>query len=368
MRYKRNFITLKSNNSSRSNALGKSILESHGEKGKISISVQNLKSQCIYYAFIVVGGTHINIGNIATDKRGRGDVKVDLSTDNLSINLEEIEKIVITEKGDSIVILIGEIGRSIKQEESRSESKVAAIAAEEKLETSATFPATEETLYINDTKDKEITPINDLHKEESDVIDSVLETMVPKEIDNNNPTEELSEQLQNLSIVNESKKEVELPTVEGSLDTHQQESLSHKQLERRLDAETPIERNTINFVHNVDLNNIFLNNPKIMPFKKQSKDFKWVKITLKETIYLPINFWSLVNDPFVVSCYKKHNHIILGECDAVQKEYLLGIPDTFSQKNKARANGKGFVQFKCCEDVLPKENESGYWIMPVYIV
>lgn len=116
-----------------------------------------------------------------------------------------------------------------------------------------------------------------------------------------------------------------------------------------------------------ELEQLLANNTPMMPFKSQRKDFKWVRMSLKETIYLPVHMWSVSQDAFVKERYEAYNHLILGGYDGQQKEYLFGLPDVFSYKNKPAANSKGFVQFKGCDNNALKEGDGGYWIMPIYL-
>lgn len=359
MRYKRIFVTLRNPGGLRTNAFGKCILESHGDKAKISISVQNLKPQLLYNACTMIGENQQIIGTIATDKRGRGEIKLNINPSE--INLDHVQKIMVVDKSDGISMLEGETENTPENPLPLADTpalKAAEIVGKEPIKDAAVAEHIKEPV-----KEAAVTePIKEPAKEP------------PHSSQRKTPQEKPIKKVDIEKVIGRISEAAEKETQTETPDE------VHKATEL---AEVPVEiaprrrpnRNNTSKPNNpfekdeetsfADLNRLFTHNKTIAPFQKQTKSFSWTKISLKETIYLPINFWSLVNDPFIVACYKRHNHLVLGR---FQKEYLLGLPDTYNQKNKARANAKGFVQFKCCDDTAPKEGEAGYWIMPIYAV
>ncbi|MCL1935307.1 MAG: hypothetical protein FWF57_02890 [Defluviitaleaceae bacterium] len=386
MRYKRIFITLKSS-LAKNNALGRCILENHNEFFKISISVQNLKPQTIYNVIIITGNEEIytNIGTIATDKRGKGDTKIDMTGNIKDLNnLESIEKIIILHKIDNTRVLEGE--NTSYQNKS---ANIKNIKPNLPILTNVSNMKNN----LEQKKDLKILPPQNLDKIEQ--LSEKLKINKPENLDKENkviiiktePEKNLNfkvSQAANLIEAIHTKKNFDDANIEIKKEIKQKEVIIEQKetMENKLSEKEKFDKIMNNqdskekqtkkepkqYITNNEIDSLFKYNEKINPFKKQKKNFKWIKISLKETIYLPINFWSLLHDPFVVSCYKKHEHLILGICEDFQKEYLLGLPDIYTSKNKVRANNKGFVQFKSTENTQIKENEGGYWIMPVYVV
>lgn len=372
MRYKRTFVTLKSKEQS-TLALGRCILESYTNQSKISISVQGLKQNHIYTAYAVYQNektkkTHTSIvregkntiGHISTDKRGRGELKI--STQSLhKLHIESMQKILIIEKNGLNPVLEGITGFSYNALENTSEE-----AEAEELVLQEQNDNTANDLQNSDEKN---TPEKSENKELT--INNKIMSTEPQKHLGENPKEENLKLLVNDKTTltetqihpNEKSEEVALPNGlrENIIQENKRILTSNKPKTNNRNRKNL--RNIEQLSSHEDIEILFKHNKKAAPFKYQTKEFSWVNISLREAIYLPINFWALVNDPFVVACFNKHNHLILG---AYEKEYLLGIPDVYSKKNKTKINSKGFVQFKCCEDIKLEEGVAGYWIMPIY--
>ncbi len=108
---------------------------------------------------------------------------------------------------------------------------------------------------------------------------------------------------------------------------------------------------------------LFDNNATMVPFKKQNKPVKWVRISLKELALLPIDFWEFMNHPFIISSYKKNNHLILGmEEKTSSPAYFLGVPSIYESGYRLNANKLGFSQFKYCDEIKTGEGSHGYWL------
>jgi len=360
MSYKRNFVTLKEKDagfSLKGSALGRCIIESKGDKGKISVSVQNLKPEIMYKACLISsngdGVTGITLGSIPVDKNGKGELKVDVDTQSVNesgIDLSsfQIITVMVSDKEGMLAPLEGYTGKEIAWQRNFKEPK---------------------------KQDKKEIVTEELIAEP----ESEVESKAPDDANTESSSQDDTELTQEPELIQESELQQEpepqqeptpqpIPIIE---ETVEQQTPNHTTVpvENKIEVMPHSTAASIkNYTLNDEIEKMLLNNTKIIPFKSQVKDFRWVRISLKETIHLPVNFWGLINDPFIVSSFKKHGHLILGVCGEHQKEYLLGIPDVYNHKNKTRANTKGFVQFKCCENVPPKENEGGYWIMPIYII
>ncbi|MCL2189300.1 MAG: hypothetical protein FWC16_13430 [Defluviitaleaceae bacterium] len=95
---------------------------------------------------------------------------------------------------------------------------------------------------------------------------------------------------------------------------------------------------------------------------------QWVRFTKKDKIAAPATHPNLFKDPFVQASYKEYNHFILGEVTEDETtEYVIGVPDIYSEVQRKKAEKIGFAEFKCYEDTTPAEDEFGYWLMFVGI-
>lgn len=115
------------------------------------------------------------------------------------------------------------------------------------------------------------------------------------------------------------------------------------------------------------LERIFANNIEMKPFKKQNIEVKWVRVTIQEPSFLPID-QSLLSSPFLLEAYKQYNHLILGLAeDRTARFYILGVPGIYDYNYKAQPTRLGFTQFKCCDDISPYHGAYGYWLMSIAI-
>jgi len=116
-----------------------------------------------------------------------------------------------------------------------------------------------------------------------------------------------------------------------------------------------------------DVKDIFNNNIEITPFDSQSADTQWVRISLREPVFLPINYRLTINHPLVVAAYKKYNHLILGRVTSEAKiDYVLGVPGIFETQYVSAVKQLGFTQFKTVIDSgILRPGDYGYWLCPV---
>lgn len=112
------------------------------------------------------------------------------------------------------------------------------------------------------------------------------------------------------------------------------------------------------------LQSLFVNNIPLHPFRKQNRDAKWVRISLKDHIPLPFHAPALLDEPFVAEAYRQYNHLIYGiTTDSGRRLCIFGVPGVYSPEQRPQAIRLGFVQFKCCDDVKTIRGEYGYWLM-----
>jgi len=107
---------------------------------------------------------------------------------------------------------------------------------------------------------------------------------------------------------------------------------------------------------------IFASKEPIYPFVKQTRETKWVQLSESDTVPLPHNRPNLLQEPFVLSAYTTHGHIILGLCEETT-QYIIGLPGEFAPDIRSKVKRLGFTQFKTNANDSPKRGDSGYWLM-----
>ena len=339
MSYKRKFVTLSSVHSE-TKAFGKCLLEYQGGIHKVSVSIQNVKPETIYKILMSSNLGELDKFTVATDKKGNGEFKAELTESFESAITEEIGKISIREKNTLVKVLEGDTGNNITppvviQEVIEEEPKVVqevVIEPEVKLPHPDEIPQKIYNPHILETTIEQETTIAQDETPEtptSSPFDSIDMEKVIK----------LAQGLKAASVIHTDLKD----TIEDDFIT-----------------KSRVARNT-------DIESLFQNNTKMKPFKEQKRNFKWIRLNLKELIYLPAYLWSLSKEEFILERYEKYNHLILGINVDNNKEFILGLPDIYDEKNKLIANKQGFVQFKCADGEDLRDGAGGYWLMSIYI-
>lgn len=106
---------------------------------------------------------------------------------------------------------------------------------------------------------------------------------------------------------------------------------------------------------------IFNNYPRMSPFENINNT-EWVRIEVSDIIFLPLDKWMLINNTFLINCYRKYKHLILGR-NTEDNKIILGIPDIYYPKNRVMATVHGFNSFKSCKDSRALAGEYGYWLI-----
>lgn len=123
------------------------------------------------------------------------------------------------------------------------------------------------------------------------------------------------------------------------------------------DHRTPEERIRI------EINRIFDEHPRTMPFGTPEDELSWVVITLDELSALPFYVVGYMNHPFLLSGYYRYKHLILGKNRSEEGRYLLGVPDRYSTTDAVMAASLEFRQFQPCGGERIGEGVYGYWLM-----
>lgn len=104
--------------------------------------------------------------------------------------------------------------------------------------------------------------------------------------------------------------------------------------------------------------------PKMYPFFDSSIS-ESVRIEPKDIGVLPMEFWYLANNSFLLHGYYCYRHLLFMKMKIDQENvYAVGIPGNSNYREKFMANMFGFEQFKT---VQKKENAGfGYWWKRIY--
>lgn len=86
----------------------------------------------------------------------------------------------------------------------------------------------------------------------------------------------------------------------------------------------------------------------------------YVKLEPKDFLILSSKYQHLVNNSFLLHGFYNYRHVILGK----EKEYYLGVPGVFYEREKMVALMFGFEAFEC-ESGDPKAGEFGYYLRKV---
>lgn len=78
---------------------------------------------------------------------------------------------------------------------------------------------------------------------------------------------------------------------------------------------------------NFDINYVKFKNMKLTPFKNKYENVSWFRVAPYELTAFDKDAWKYSNNPFVYSCYKKYNHLMIGiKNENGRESYILGIP------------------------------------------
>lgn len=112
-------------------------------------------------------------------------------------------------------------------------------------------------------------------------------------------------------------------------------------------------------IENKNIEYIFSNNEKLMPFKESNYD--WVRICTDELWLIPLKKEEILN-PFVMLADLKYKHLMLGR-EREGEKLVLAMPEKFSKDDLNTAYSYGFKDFWQSRE----ENGDvfGYWIKDI---
>lgn len=103
--------------------------------------------------------------------------------------------------------------------------------------------------------------------------------------------------------------------------------------------------------------------PKMYPFEIDEMG-ECVRIDLKDIGNLPVAYWSLAGNPFLLRGYYCYRHLIFA-CIGRQ-EYAVGVPGIYSKENSKWAKECRMLRFQPLSKVKDRHGAFGYWLIAVH--
>lgn len=107
------------------------------------------------------------------------------------------------------------------------------------------------------------------------------------------------------------------------------------------------------------------NNERMHPFQ-DGEIAECVKIEPKDIGKLPVEFWVLGNNSFLLHSYCNYKYLLFAKrMNRIKCEYLLMVPGVYQHREKVMAKMFGFEHFKCVRCREQRVGEFGYWYMSI---
>ena len=103
--------------------------------------------------------------------------------------------------------------------------------------------------------------------------------------------------------------------------------------------------------------------PKMYPFEIDEMG-ECVRIDLKDIGNLPVAYWSLAGNPFLLRGYYCYRHLIFA-CIGRQG-YAVGVPGIYSEENSKWAKECRMLRFQPLSRVKDRHGAFGYWLIAVH--
>ena len=103
--------------------------------------------------------------------------------------------------------------------------------------------------------------------------------------------------------------------------------------------------------------------PKMYPFEIDEMG-ECVRLDLKDIGNLPVAYWSLAGNPFLLRGYYCYRHLIFA-CIGRQ-EYAVGVPGIYSEENSKWAKECRMLRFQPLSRVKDRHGAFGYWLIAVH--
>lgn len=105
---------------------------------------------------------------------------------------------------------------------------------------------------------------------------------------------------------------------------------------------------------------ILLSFPTMRPFPEE-KGSECVRLELQDIGCLPMKYWSLSGNRFLLHGYYCYRHLIF--CQKGMGKYMLGVPGIYSDREQKNALRFGFHSFQSIGEFGKQQGAFGYWLM-----
>lgn len=105
---------------------------------------------------------------------------------------------------------------------------------------------------------------------------------------------------------------------------------------------------------------ILLSFPTMRPFPEE-KGADCVRLELQDIGCLPMKYWSLSGNRFLLHGYYCYRHLIF--CRKERGKYMLGVPGIYSDREEKNACRFGFESFQSIGGFGKQQGAFGYWLM-----
>lgn len=102
--------------------------------------------------------------------------------------------------------------------------------------------------------------------------------------------------------------------------------------------------------------------PQMYPFEIAEMG-ECVRLDLKDIGNLPVAYWSLAGNPFLLKGYYCYRHLIFTRLE--KTKYAVGVPGIFSEENERWAKECRMERFQPLSQVKNQQGAFGYWLYPV---
>jgi len=347
---------------------GRCIVEEHGNEGKLSVWVQDLKPQVKYGVFLIFAKEREYIGfpmgSIEVGEKGKGELKCDIAeVSGFAIKDVTAAAIIATDAAGVVSPLCGYQKEFVTW---RFGFKIW------EPHVATTRPTVEAKDAVESLPEKIAKP----NRNDEDVIKEapVSPEAIPPSIEER-PPPECTENMQSADTVQaETVASADDPVESGicsdecpqapagcTSETGLPDNLppsSHERIVPPLCDATPEPCETRQSILQL-LESIFNANTPFKPFAKQKDNLNWVRCAEANQMPLPSDNPHLMSEPFMLTAWADHEHFILGISETNPTQYVIGIPGKYSQDVQPHAQRLGFNQFKSCK------NNTGYWLMTV---
>lgn len=102
--------------------------------------------------------------------------------------------------------------------------------------------------------------------------------------------------------------------------------------------------------------------PKMYPFETEEMG-ECVRIDLKDLGNLPVAYWSLAGNPFLLRGYYCYRHLIFMRTG--KDTYAVGVPGIYSEDNSRWAEECRMSRFRPLAKVKDRQGAFGYWLFRI---